>query len=118
MWSQERLAAVSGISLRTVQRIENGMSASHDSAAALAAAFDVDIAALTLDLDHQIEKTKLQEEAKRALQMKMSFTIHLVSYLLVMGILVAVNLSTDATNLWILWPAIGWNTVLMKTLSY
>mgnify|MGYP000642752361 CR=1 FL=1 len=37
-WSQDRLAEAAGLSLRTVQRIENGESASRDSVMALAAA--------------------------------------------------------------------------------
>lgn len=40
-WSQERLADVSGLSLRTVQRIESGGSASLESQLALAKALDI-----------------------------------------------------------------------------
>ena len=46
-WSQEQLAAVSGLSARTVQRLETGGSASLESRSALAAAFGVD--AIRLD---------------------------------------------------------------------
>ena len=42
-WSQEHLALVSGISLRTVQRVENEGKCSLDSKKALAAAFDLDV---------------------------------------------------------------------------
>ncbi|MFW6027652.1 MAG: helix-turn-helix domain-containing protein [bacterium] len=45
-WSQEHLAEASGISLRTVQRIETGLAASPDTLRALAAAFQVDFALL------------------------------------------------------------------------
>lgn len=41
-WSQEHLAAVSGLSTRTVQRLEAEGSASLESRSALAAAFGVD----------------------------------------------------------------------------
>lgn len=42
MWSQEQLAEVSGLSLRTIQRLEARGSASLESIKALAAVFEVD----------------------------------------------------------------------------
>lgn len=45
-WSQEHLAEASGLSLRTVQRIEVGGNASYETARALAAVFALDVAAL------------------------------------------------------------------------
>ena len=42
-WSQEQLAEASGLSVRTIQRIENGQPPSLASAAALARVFDVDV---------------------------------------------------------------------------
>ena len=48
-WSQDQLASVSGLSLRTIQRIENLSTCSLDSKRALAAVFEVDIDELTLN---------------------------------------------------------------------
>jgi transcriptional regulator with XRE-family HTH domain len=45
-WSQEHLAIVSGLGLRTIQRIEKTGAASFESARALAAVLEVDVAAL------------------------------------------------------------------------
>jgi len=45
-WSQSHLAEVAGLSMRTVQRIENSGSASLESAKAIAAAFDTHVEAL------------------------------------------------------------------------
>lgn len=45
-WSQSHLAEVAGLSMRTVQRIENTGSASLESAKAIAAAFDTQVEAL------------------------------------------------------------------------
>ena len=45
-WSQERLAEIAGLSVRTVQRIERGGGASLETRMALAAAFEVAPAAL------------------------------------------------------------------------
>ncbi|MCA9971282.1 MAG: DUF805 domain-containing protein, partial [Anaerolineales bacterium] len=41
-WSQEQLGEASGLSPRTIQRLENGGNASMESVRALAAAFEVD----------------------------------------------------------------------------
>jgi transcriptional regulator with XRE-family HTH domain len=41
-WSQEQLAEVSGLNVRTIQRIEQGLSASIDTRRAIAAAFEFD----------------------------------------------------------------------------
>ena len=45
-WSQEQLAEVSGLSLRTIQRVETAGSASFETARALAAVFEVDVSTL------------------------------------------------------------------------
>ena len=42
-WSQEQLAEMSGLSVRTIQRIENGENAGLESLKSLAAVFDTDI---------------------------------------------------------------------------
>ena len=41
-WSQEQLAEVSGVSVRTVQRLERGQPGSPETLKALAAVFDID----------------------------------------------------------------------------
>jgi transcriptional regulator with XRE-family HTH domain len=48
-WSQEHLATVAGLSTRTLQRIESGAGASHDTCLALASALDVAIGDLAAD---------------------------------------------------------------------
>jgi transcriptional regulator with XRE-family HTH domain len=45
-WSQEHLAEVTGLGLRTIQRIEKTGAASYESALSLAAVFEIDVAAL------------------------------------------------------------------------
>lgn len=59
-WSQQHLSDVSGLSLRTIQRIENTQAASQDSIKALAAAFDVTPDALLLDVVASTPKTKVK----------------------------------------------------------
>jgi transcriptional regulator with XRE-family HTH domain len=45
-WSQEHLANVTDLGLRTVQRIESGGTASNESISAIASAFEVPVTAL------------------------------------------------------------------------
>jgi len=49
-WSQEQLADISGLSLRTVQRIEASNRAGYESLRCLALAFGIDVAALKMEL--------------------------------------------------------------------
>ena len=71
LWSQEHVSEMAGISLRTLQRLEGGEQVSNDSLKALAAAFNVDVSALLIDL-------KQQAEQKRA-GLRLSFWIVLAS---------------------------------------
>ena len=48
-WSQEHLAEVTGLGLRTIQRIETTGAASYESARSLAAVLGVDVAALRVE---------------------------------------------------------------------
>jgi transcriptional regulator with XRE-family HTH domain len=45
-WSQEQLAELSGLSVRTIQRIERGQPASVESLKSLGAAFQIDFSDL------------------------------------------------------------------------
>ncbi|MDG1819694.1 MAG: helix-turn-helix transcriptional regulator [Porticoccaceae bacterium] len=48
-WSQEQLASIAGLSLRTVQRIEKEGICSLESSQAIASAFELDAASLQID---------------------------------------------------------------------
>jgi len=45
-WSQEQLAEFSGLSVRTIQRIERGQTAGLETLKSLAAVFDVELSTL------------------------------------------------------------------------
>ena len=45
-WSQEQLAELSGLSVRTVQRIERGLPASNETLKSLASVFEIDFSTL------------------------------------------------------------------------
>ena len=48
-WTQEQLSLASGLSKRTIQRVENESTASIETQKALAATFDIDFSSLTLE---------------------------------------------------------------------
>ena len=48
-WTQEQLAAASGLSKRTIQRVENESTAAMETQKALAATFELDFASLTME---------------------------------------------------------------------
>lgn len=49
-WSQDELAILSGLSIRTIQRVESGQSASLETLKSLAAVFDVEVSVLTKEI--------------------------------------------------------------------
>ena len=116
-WSQQQLADASGLSVRTIQRLENGQPASMESLKCLAAVFEVDIATLqnpeppmnssTAEADRQ------EAEAFRYVRRLRGFYVHLFQYLFVNLGLVALNLIFMPHRLWVLWVIGGWGIGLL-----
>lgn len=66
-WSQEQLAEVSGLSVRTVQRLERGQPGSLESLNALAAVFEIDLDRLEEPaMDGQPSRDVAPDEASRS----------------------------------------------------
>ena len=107
-WSQEHLADAAGISLRTVQRLENGESALRETVMALAAAFDVDVSVLAVDARREARASLRKQSAKNKRETVLAFWIHFATYIGVIALLFAINLSSSRDDLWAVWPAIGW----------
>ena len=104
LWSQEQLAGIAGVSLRTVQRLETGESVSRDTLKALAAAFGVEANALAIDARAQAARAS----ALKTRQFVFSAWVHLATYIFVIGLLLAINLAGRPDEIWMTWPAIGW----------
>jgi transcriptional regulator with XRE-family HTH domain len=110
-WSQEQLAELSGLSVRTVQRLERGQTASVESLKALGAAFEIDFSDLK---EPEMSTTTSQNvSADEALALAhvrklRGFYIHLAQYVVVIGFLAIVNLVTSRQYFWVIWPALGW----------
>ena len=82
-WSQEQLADLSGLSGRTIQRIERGQPASLETLKALGAAFNVDVSDLQEpQSDMPITTSSNPEEALAFAHVRKvkAFYIHLAQY--------------------------------------
>ncbi|MDH4376495.1 MAG: 2TM domain-containing protein [Ramlibacter sp.] len=111
-WSQQQLAQASGLSARTIQRLEAGQPASMETLKSLAAVFEIDYASLHPEtpMTPSTANTAEQEEAKAFRQVRQlrAFYLHLAQYVLVCTLLVAINLLTRPSHLWSLWVIGGW----------
>jgi transcriptional regulator with XRE-family HTH domain len=111
-WSQEHLAELAGVGVRTVQRIETDEKASGDSLKALAAAFNVDVMALTVDAKREAEVMLREKNAKVTAAMRLGFFIHLASYLFGMVVFAGISLSIGGERYAMLTPTIWWTVGL------
>ena len=55
-----------------------------------------------------MENQEAYERAKKRVEAKQGFYIHLLIYIVVGILLVFINLSTDPQHYWFMWPLIGW----------
>lgn len=116
--SQEQLAEMSGISTRTLQRIERGGKASPETLKCIAAVLETDFATLredqdmqTLNSSDQVVFPELTEDEKEAMEYVRDikgFYVHLTQYGAMMVIMLIINLLTSPGYLWVIWPALGW----------
>lgn len=109
-WSQEQLAEMSDLSVRTIQRAERGQSIGSESLKSLAAVFEVQISDLKQEKtmtaqDYSAEEERTAIEYVRDLK---GFYTHLISYLVIMGGLVLIDLLTSPGTFWAVWPMLGW----------
>ena len=109
-WSQQQLAELSGLSARTIQRIENGQPASAESLKSLASVFEIDFSTLTSEQDMSATTSSKQDEQLALARVRKikGFYIHLAQYVVVISVLTVINLLTHPSKLWFFWPALGW----------
>lgn len=108
-WSQDHLSQLSGLSVRTIQRIERGQSPSLESQQALAAVFEIDIS--ELQQEHTMGTNTLddkQQEAIHYVRDLKGFYSHLIKYIVVILMLFVINFATNPNYIWAFWPMLGW----------
>ena len=85
-WSQEQLAEFSGLSVRTIQRIERGQPCGLESLKSLAAVFEVNINELKKDSDMTAQIPEIspssaaEQEARKQVKELKEFYMHLFTY--------------------------------------
>lgn len=121
-WSQEQLGEISGLSPRTIQRLERGQPASLESLKALSAAFEIDLNQLqepamdttqTQNLSTRDVQDPNERRALARVRKLKRFYLHVMQYVLVISFLFAINLMTYPKFLWAVFPALGWGVGLM-----
>lgn len=109
-WPQEQLAELSGLSVRTIQRIERGQKPSLETLKSLAAVFDLNVSDLTMEADMSNQTIISTEEEKAIIYVRdiKGFYSHLIVYAAVITCLSVINLIRSPGHYWVIWPAFGW----------
>ena len=116
-WTQQVLSVASGLSIRTIQRIESGEIPSKESLLALAAALDVNVEDLLFDNDSVLQKEKIDFSLYRKKIWK-GFFIHGLAWLTMFCIHLINNYDitvTETNNFYLL---LGWSVGLVIHLLY
>ncbi|WP_042858208.1 2TM domain-containing protein [Dickeya sp. NCPPB 3274] len=115
-WSQEQLAELSALSVRTIQRIENGERASLETLSAIAAAFGVNVTVLMEeDSEQAVSGESLAqriEQARTQVSQESRFWRGLLLFVPVNALLFAINQLVNPQTHWFLWPLLIWGGVL------
>lgn len=128
-WSQEQLAEMAGLSVRTVQRLEKGHPASMESLKALASVFELELSQLPQEpsmnpqepsqisgATHAIPSpwiTREEEQAIQYVEHVKGFYIHLLIFLLVMPALTVFNVWVSPQAYWFVYVLVPWSLALL-----
>ena len=114
-WSQEQLAELAGVSVRTIQRIENGDRPGLETLSALAAVFEINVAELSDDapVGHEASLDFRIAEAKSRLHQESRFFRSLSVAVTVCVLLLVINHFTQPDVYWSVWVTIVWGALLL-----
>ena len=106
-WSQDQLSEMSGLSIRTIQRIENGENAGLESLKSLAAVFEINIA----DSDKKEEIEQIRKEEEYVQNLKGFYKLLAIALL---SLFVPLILAVNDSSLWsfFLWILLSWGVLL------
>ena len=106
-WSQEQLAEMSGLSTRTIQRIERGATPSTETLKCIAAVLEVDFQTLQETPDMHSQSQAEQDALDYVRDIK-SFYTHLFTFAVINAGLLIINLVMTPGYLWVIWSVLGW----------
>lgn len=106
-WSQDQLAEMSGLSIRTIQRIENGENAGLESLKSLASVFEINIE----DSDKIAEMDQIRKEEAYVQNVKGLYKLLAIAILsLIVPLVLAFN---DPSNWTVfLWILFSWGIII------
>mgnify|MGYP000728025653 FL=1 len=106
-WSQDQLSEMSGLSIRTIQRIEIGENAGLESLKSLAAVFEINIA----DSDKKEEMEQIRKEEEYVQNLKGFYKLLAIA---ILSLLVPFILAVNDSSLWsvFLWILLSWGVLL------
>ncbi|WP_263832137.1 helix-turn-helix domain-containing protein [Sulfurospirillum oryzae] len=103
-WSQEQLADITGLSTRTIQRIEKDDEVSLESLKLLANAFKIDIKNLQELLNNKGKPMPIREKIEK--------NTGVITFIGVNLLLFIINILTNPHHLWFIYPLFGWGITL------
>lgn len=114
-WSQEQLAECSGISVRTIQRLEKGGQMSLESRKAIAATFDLDASDFIEPEKTASSKASAvsEQQTRKEIRNLKRFYTKLIQYGFLMTFLLVINLISSPDYLWVIWPALGMGLLIL-----
>ena len=106
-WSQDQLAEMSGLSIRTIQRIENGENAGLESLKSLGAIFEINIA----DSDKKEEIEQIRKEEEYVQNLKGFYKLLAIA---ILSLVVPFILAVNDSSFWnvFLWILLSWGVLI------
>lgn len=112
-WSQEQLAQLASLSVRTVQRIEKGHNPGLETLSALASVFNVNVSELSESTHHANETLDTRiNEARLRVEQEMRFYRALIIALFVCSVLMAVNYFFSPGSYWSVVVTFVWGSLV------
>ncbi|KNC90411.1 helix-turn-helix domain-containing protein [Trabulsiella odontotermitis] len=113
-WSQEQLAEMTDLSVRTIQRIENGERPGLETLSALAAVFEVSVADLSAaPIEGEAPLDQRISDARHQVEQESHFWRAVLTAVVVCTLLFALNRFTQPGYLWSLWVIAIWGALLL-----
>lgn len=114
-WSQEQLAEMAALSVRTIQRIENQEQPSLETLSALAAVFEVSVSELSGSSQSEGDEALDQRitEARKQLEEESRLYRSILTAVVVCVLLYILNRTTSPESVWSLWVATIWGALLV-----
>lgn len=112
-WSQEQLAELCSLNVRTIQRIENGEQASLETLSAIAAVMELKVSELYSPHSSQPPEASGEAvdqrvvDAREAVENEISFLRQLLRAVILCSILFVINWFTSPSYMWAWWVVLG-----------